>query len=68
MGYFTVNSFAGDGYYDEEYLNSLPAVYESDSLRIVKFDTSVLIEINGRKGKGLVTKPGVEPNVNKKEE
>ena len=68
VGYFTVNSFAGDGYYDEEYLNGLPAVYESDSLRIVKFDEPVLIEINGRKGKGLVTKPGLDPNETKKAE
>ena len=67
VGYFTVNSFAGDGYYDEAYLDSLPAVYESDFLRIVKFDSPVLIEINGRKGKGLVTKPGLNPNENKKE-
>ena len=68
VGYFTVNSFAGDGYYDEAYLNSLPAVYESEFLRIVEFEKPVLIEINGRKGKGLVTKPGLDPNENKKEE
>jgi len=65
VGYFTVNTFADDGYYDESYLNELPAVYESESLRIVKFDVPVLIEINGRKGKGLVTKPGVEQIENK---
>lgn len=65
VGYFTVNTFAGDGYYDESYLNELPAVYESESLRIVKFDAPVLIEINGRKGKGLVTKPGMEQIENK---
>ena len=65
VGYFTVNTFADDGYYDESYLNELPAVYESESLRIVKFDAPVLIEINGRKGKGLVTKPGVEQIENK---
>ena len=40
-------------------------MYESESLRIVKFDVPVLIEINGRKGKGLVTKPGVEQIENK---
>ena len=68
VGYFTVNSFAGDGYYDEAYLDSLPAVYESASLRIVEFEKPVLIEINGRKGKGLVTKPGLDLNENKKEE
>ena len=65
VGYFTVNTFADDGYYDESYLNELPAVYESEPLRIVKFDVPVLIEINGRKGKGLVTKPGVEQIENK---
>ena len=65
VGYFTVNTFAGDGYYEESYLNELPSVYESESLRIVKFDAPVLIEINGRKGKGLVTKPGVEQIENK---
>ena len=65
VGYFTVNTFADDGYYDESYLNELPAVYESEALRIVKFDAPVLIEINGRKGKGLVTKPGVEQIENK---
>ena len=65
VGYFTVNTFADDGYYDESYLNELPAVYDSESLIIVKFDVPVLIEINGRKGKGLVTKPGVEQIENK---
>lgn len=59
VGYFTVNPFANEGYYDEAYLNEMPAEYESEFLRIVKFEQPVLVEINGRKSKGLVTKPGV---------
>ena len=38
VGYFTINPFKGDGWFDEEYLNSLPAVEETEYLRHVHFD------------------------------
>ena len=57
VGYFTINPFAGDDYYDVEYLNSLPAEYESETLRIVRFKSPLTIGINGRKGMGIVAKP-----------
>ncbi|MDE6282729.1 MAG: phosphoenolpyruvate synthase [Muribaculaceae bacterium] len=57
VGYFTINPFAGDDYYDVEYLNSLPAEYESETLRIVRFKSPLTIGINGRKGLGIVAKP-----------
>ena len=57
VGYFTINPFSGDGYYDEEYLNSLPAETETQFLRMVRFDNPVRVEINGKKSKGLVLKP-----------
>lgn len=59
VGYFTINPFSGEDYYDVDYLNSLPAVYESDTLRIVKMDSPLIIGINGKKGLGVVAKPGV---------
>jgi hypothetical protein len=43
--------------YDVDYLNSLPADYESEFVRIVSFDRPLLIGINGRKGIGVVAKP-----------
>lgn len=55
VGYFTVD---GDtGYYDVGYLNSLPAAYESDNLRMVRFPAPLRIAINGRKSLGVVAKP-----------
>lgn len=57
VGYFTIDPSAGNGFIDMDYLNSLPAEYESDRIRIVKFDTPLTIAINGRKHKGVVQKP-----------
>lgn len=57
VGYFTVDSSAGQGFYDVDFLNSLPAVYESDKVRIVQFDAPLAIGIDGKKGHGVVAKP-----------
>lgn len=57
VGYFTINSHSRDGVYDIDYLNSMPAVYESEYVRIVKFKQPLSIGINGRKGVGVVAKP-----------
>lgn len=59
VGYFTIDpSEKGGGIYDIDYLNSMPAQYESKNIRIVKCDKPLYIGINGRKGKGVVAKPG----------
>lgn len=57
VGYFTINPGIKDGLYDIDYLNSLPAVEETEFLRVVKFDRPLEIGINGRKGVGIVRKP-----------
>ena len=57
VGYFTVDPDAGNGFIDFDYLNSLPAVAESESIRIVEFPAALTIAINGRKSKGIVIKP-----------
>lgn len=57
VGYFTINPSSNDGLFDIDYLNNLPAVYETDFVRIVKFDRPLEIGINGRKGIGVVVKP-----------
>ncbi len=56
VGYFTINPSSHDGIYDIDYLNSLPATYESEYLRIVEFTNPLTIGINGRKGVGIVKK------------
>lgn len=57
VGYFTVDPTTHEGFYDVEYLNSLPASYESDAVRIVTFTQPLTIGINGKKGEGVVVKP-----------
>lgn len=57
VGYFTVNPFAGDSVYDSAYLDSLKADYESEHLRIVRFETPLRIGLNGKKNVGVVLKP-----------
>lgn len=57
VGYFTINPFKGDGWFDERYLNSLPAVEETEFLRHVRFDKPVVIKMDGKKSLGVVLKP-----------
>ena len=54
VGYFTINPHSEDGIYNLDYLNSMPAVYESERLRVVKFDNPLTVAIDGRKGAGVV--------------
>ncbi len=57
VGYLTVDASGGKGYHDTSYLDEMPAIYESESLRVVQFDKPLTIAINGRKSTGIVIKP-----------
>ena len=57
VGYFTVNPFKGDGWFDEEFLNAQPAVEETEYLRHVHFDAPITIKMDGKKSLGVVLKP-----------
>lgn len=57
VGYFTINPFKGDGWFDEAYLNTLPAVQETEYLRHVRFENPILIKMDGKKSLGVVMKP-----------
>lgn len=56
VGYFTVNPYINEGYYDVEYLNSMPAVYEDSYIRHVRFQNPLEIMIDGKKHKGVIIK------------
>lgn len=60
VGYFTVDPASGKGFYDVDYLDAQPAVYESEHLRVVEFPAPLRIAINGRKSTGVVEKPREE--------
>lgn len=62
VGYFTIDPTTHEGFYDVEYLDSMPASYESEAVRIVTFPSPLLIGINGKQGKGVVVKPKPTPD------
>lgn len=61
VGYFSVNRHVTDGgFFDEDFLNSQPAVYESDYIRHIQFKSPIVIKINGKKKLGVVLKPSLD--------
>jgi hypothetical protein len=57
VGYFTINPFIGDGYFDLEYLNRMEAVSENEYIRVVRFEKALEIKIDGKNKHGVVLKP-----------
>jgi hypothetical protein len=57
VGYFTINAFKNEGVYDQEYLNSLPAVEETKFLRHVRFEKPIVVKMDGKRKLGVVMKP-----------
>ena len=58
VGYFTINPYIkGDGVFDEAFLNTQPAVQETKFLRHVRFESPIVIKIDGKKNIGAVMKP-----------
>lgn len=68
VGYFTINPFMNDGFYDTDFLSEQPAVYEDKYIRHVRFDSEIIIMIDGQQNRGVVMKPAtketkpLEPN------
>jgi hypothetical protein len=57
VGYFTLNPFINEGYYDVDFLNSCEAVFEDEFIRHIRFNDPIRIAIDGRKNLGVVYKP-----------
>jgi hypothetical protein len=58
VGYFTINPYIKEGYYDVDYLNSLDVVFEDNYIRHVRFPNPLEIMIDGKTHKGVILKPG----------
>jgi CheY-like chemotaxis protein len=56
VGYFTVNAYNNDGYFDMDYLSTFPAAYESKYIRHVRLPSPAMIKIDGKLGVGIVMK------------
>ena len=57
VGYFTINPFINDGYYDLEFLDKTKAVFEDEHLRHISYSEDLSIRIDGRNNKGVILKP-----------
>jgi len=54
VGYFTVNTYTGDGVLQKDILDSMPAVEETEFVRHVRFDKPLKIMMDGKKQHGVV--------------
>ena len=58
VGYFTINPYIKDGFYDIDFLGQQVAFYEDQFIRHIRFEHPIRIEIDGRKNLGVVFKEG----------
>ncbi len=57
VGYFTVNTYTGDGVLQKDVLDKMPAVEETQFVRHVCFDRPLKIMMDGKKQHGVVLLP-----------
>jgi hypothetical protein len=57
VGYFTVGAPGDGSYIDNDFINAQSASYDSDFVRIIRFDKPLTVAINGKTGLGIVLKP-----------
>jgi hypothetical protein len=58
VGYFTINPYMNDGFFDIDYLDNQPAVYEDEQVRHVRFRKPLRVEIDGKNNLGVIYKMG----------
>ena len=56
VGYFTINPFINDGFYDLEYLSKFEACFEDEFVRHIRFKKPIFVKIDGKKKVGVVMK------------
>ncbi len=60
VGYFTLNPFIKDGYYDVDYLKDKQVIYEDSYIRHIRCENPLQIVIDGRKNRAVIFKEGKE--------
>ncbi|HKK10834.1 MAG TPA: hypothetical protein VJ939_08350, partial [Bacteroidales bacterium] len=58
VGYFTINPYRDEGFFNVDYLDQQESVFEDEFIRHVRFSEPLPILIDGRQRKGIVMKPG----------
>ncbi len=57
VGYFTINTYTGDGVMQRDVLDAMPAVDETQYVRHVRFERPLKIMMDGKKQHGVVLLP-----------
>ncbi|MCU0455917.1 MAG: phosphoenolpyruvate synthase [Bacteroidales bacterium] len=57
VGYFTINPYINEGFYDVDFLNSQDVIYEDNIVRHVRFSRPLEIMVDGKRHKGAIMKP-----------
>ena len=60
VGYFTINTYTGDGILQRDVLDAMPAVEETQYVRHVRFERPLKIMMDGKKQHGVVLLPEAE--------
>jgi hypothetical protein len=60
VGYFTVNTYTGDGVLQQKILDDMPAVEETQYVRHVRFTKPLKVMMDGKKQHGVVLLPSEE--------
>ncbi len=56
VGYFTINHFINDGYFDLDYLGQFAPFFENEFIKHIRFDKPIRIKTDGKKKIGVVMK------------
>ena len=62
VGYFNINTYTGDGIFQKELLDAMPAVEETQYVRHVRFERPLRIMMDGKKQQGVVLLPSQDEN------
>ena len=54
VGYFTIDENRNDGCFHKATLDAMPAVEETDHVRVVRFEKGLRIMMDGKKGEGVI--------------
>lgn len=57
VGYFTINPYINDGFYDLDFLGSYEAHFENQYIRHIRFEKPIKVQIDGKNNKGVILKP-----------
>jgi len=62
VGYFTIEEGGADGFVDWKWLASCVALHDAESVRHLRFEEPFAVRMDGRRGEGVIFRPGEDVN------